>query len=354
MKILMEKARNLLEKDESFVMATIAAHVGSTPREAGTRMIIRKNGEIFGTIGGGLVEASVQKKAKEVFENQNTILQNYNLDREQAAALDMICGGNLMVCIAYVDAKQKENLDVYQSVLDAIQKKEKRWLVTFLPDLSQETSLQQCIIKPDGSIIGNIKDDLEELKEFSSQIKRFTAFRSSTNRNYMIEPIGNVSKAYICGAGHVGQKLAPLLNYVGFYTIVLDDRKEFANEQRFPTADEVIVLESFDSTFSGFEMDSDSYIVIVTRGHKHDKTVLEQALKTDAGYIGMIGSKPKRDKIYQQLMEEGFTKEEIDQVYSPIGVDIRSETPEEIGISITAEMVRVRAERNEQRRKENE
>jgi len=115
-----------------------------------------------------------------------------------------------------------------------------------------------------------------------------------------------------------------------------------------------VVLESFDSTFSGFEMDADSYIVIVTRGHRHDKNVLAQALKTKAGYIGMIGSRPKRDKIYQQLLEEGYTKEDIERVYSPIGVDIRSETPEEIGISITAEMVRVRAERNEQRRKENE
>jgi len=354
MKELMEKAKNLLEQDESFVMATIVAHAGSTPREAGSRMIVRENGEFFGTIGGGLVEAIVQKKAKEIFEKQNTIVQEYNLDREQAAALDMICGGNLMVCIAYVDAKQKENLDVYDAVLDAIRKKERRWLVTFVPDLSQETGLQQCVIKPDGSVIGNIKDDLEELKEFSAQVKRFTAFRSSTNRNYMIEPVGNVSKAYICGAGHVGQKLAPLLNYVGFYTVVLDDRKEFANEQRFPTADEIVVLESFDSTFSGFEMDADSYIVIVTRGHRHDKNVLAQALKTKAGYIGMIGSRPKRDKIYQQLLEEGYTKEDIERVYSPIGVDIRSETPEEIGISITAEMVRVRAERNEQRRKENE
>jgi len=130
---------------------------------------------------------------------------------------------------------------------------------------------------------------------------------------------------------------------VEFRTVVLDDRAEFANRKRFAETDEVIVLENFDNAFGGVVIDPDAYIVIVTRGHSHDKTVLAQALKTDAGYIGMIGSRTKRDTIYRALKQEGFTQTDIDRVHSPIGMDIGAETPEEIAISIVAELVRVRA-----------
>ncbi len=352
MKEIMLKGKELLEQGESFVMATVVTHAGSTPRETGTRMIIRSSGDIFGTVGGGLVEANVQKKAKEVFQSQSAIIQNFNLNKAEAAQLDMICGGNLTVFLAYVDAGKKENLDVYKAILDSIDKKQNRWLVTLLPADNKETVLQQCVVDSDGIVAGNLKNDLDELKEFVFKTKTNTTFTNSANQKYAIEPIVNLSKVYICGAGHVSYKLAPLLNYVGFYTVVLDDRKEFANKDRFFTADEVIVLESFDSIFSKLAIDQDAYIVIVTRGHQHDKTVLAQALRTDAYYIGMIGSKGKRDEIYRRLMsEEGFTKEDIERVYSPIGLDIRGETPEEIGVSITAEMIKVRAEKNEQRKK---
>jgi len=136
---------------------------------------------------------------------------------------------------------------------------------------------------------------------------------------------------------------------VNFRTVVLDDRKLFANRERFPEADEVIVLEHFKNAMQGAVIDRDAYIVIVTRGHSHDKTVLSQALKTDAGYIGMIGSRTKRDTIYRQLEKEGFTREEIGKVKSPIGIDIGAETPEEIAISIIGELIHTRVDTRIQR-----
>jgi xanthine dehydrogenase accessory factor len=127
--------------------------------------------------------------------------------------------------------------------------------------------------------------------------------------------------------------------------VVLDDRPEFASSERFPRAEQIKVIPSFPQAFEGLEIDRDGYVVIVTRGHLHDKTVLEQALKTDAGYIGMIGSRRKRDLIYRELLTKGFSQAELGRVHAPIGLAIGAETPEEIAVSIVAELIQVRAGR---------
>jgi xanthine dehydrogenase accessory factor len=123
----------------------------------------------------------------------------------------------------------------------------------------------------------------------------------------------------------------------------MDDRAEFANRQRYPEANTIKVLDNFDNCFP--ELGTDDFVVIVTRGHQYDRDVLAQALKTKAGYIGMIGSKRKREAIYRSLLQEGFTELDLQRVYSPIGLDIGSDTPQEIGMSIVAELVKARAEK---------
>jgi xanthine dehydrogenase accessory factor len=163
--------------------------------------------------------------------------------------------------------------------------------------------------------------------------------------DFFVEPLSMEGSVFIFGAGHVGLELAPLAKLVGFRTIVLDDRPEFANRERFPSADAVIVPHSFKNALDGLDIDEQSYIVILTRGHVHDKTVLGQALATRAGYIGMIGSKKKRDATYEALLAEGFTRADFKRVHSPIGVGIGAETPEEIAVSIVAELIQVRAEK---------
>ena len=164
------------------------------------------------------------------------------------------------------------------------------------------------------------------------------------NRRFLVEPLRNSGTVYIFGAGHVSQKIAPLSETVGFKTVVLDDRAEYANHERFPSSSEIILLESLDR-LPELAIDEDGYIVIVTRGHLHDRTILSAALKTKAGYIGMIGSRRKRDKIFEVLAGEGFGKQDFDRVYSPIGTDIGAETPEELAVSIVGELIKVRAEK---------
>ena len=164
-------------------------------------------------------------------------------------------------------------------------------------------------------------------------------------QEYLIESYSVAGTVFIFGAGHVARQVAAISKRVGFTTLVLDDRKEFASPDRFPDADRILVLDTFEDALQELSLDSDSYIVILTRGHRHDQTVLSQALKTDARYIGMIGSRRKRDTIYRNLLDDGFTTKDIDRVHSPIGIDIQAETPEEIGVSIVAELILERAKR---------
>jgi len=133
-----------------------------------------------------------------------------------------------------------------------------------------------------------------------------------------------------------------LAAYVNFSVVLLDDRAEFASAERAPDAHEVKVICSFDNALNGYTIDEDSYIVIVTRGHAHDKTVLAQVLRTKAGYIGMIGSRRKIALIYQNLLMEGFSREDFERVHAPIGLAIGAETPEEIAVSIIGEMISAR------------
>jgi xanthine dehydrogenase accessory factor len=141
----------------------------------------------------------------------------------------------------------------------------------------------------------------------------------------------------------VAQPTLHLAALTGFRTEIVDDRPDFANRERFPEADRVCVIDDFRNAFGGLAVDDTSFLVIFTRGHHHDLTVLAQALRTEAAYIGMIGSKRKRDAIYTALLKAGFTQADLQRVHSPIGLAIGAETPEEIGVSIVAELIQERA-----------
>ena len=167
------------------------------------------------------------------------------------------------------------------------------------------------------------------------------------NPGSFVEDFKGASQAYLFGGGHVALALDPVLRHVDFETTIIDDREEYANAERFPHAKATIVCDDFDHCFDEIETDEDSFLIIITRGHKGDLQVLRQALKKPHAYLGMIGSRRKNALLFEQLLEEGFTQEELDAVYAPIGLDIRSETPEEIGVSIVAEIINVRAELNE-------
>lgn len=153
-----------------------------------------------------------------------------------------------------------------------------------------------------------------------------------------IEPIG-APVLYVFGAGHIGKHVVRLANTVGINTVVVDDRARFANREHFPDAGEIVVVQDFGEAFERFTFGENSYIVIVTRGHRYDELVLSRAVRTEAGYVGLIGSKAKISRIYRRLVDEGVARSRIEQVHAPIGLDIGCRTPEEISVSIVAQLI---------------
>jgi xanthine dehydrogenase accessory factor len=342
---LMRTVNHLLEEGEDLVLATIVSHTGSTPRSVGTKMVVRRNGTIVGTIGGGLVEAEILKLAPEVFEKARAQVKTIELMGATAATTDqMICGGRLMIMLEYL-AAHPQTIREIQDLIAVLQKGRKGYLIKSL-QFGSEAGRGDIFIIRDGEIVfGHSFLSGSWLRDFAPEADKIrTPFiMEAENERFFIEPTFVPGTVFLFGAGHVSQQAAEIAALVRFRTVVLDDREEFANTERFPKADEVIVLPSFERAFAGLEIDSDSYIVIVTRGHLYDKTVLERALRTKAGYIGMIGSRRKRDILYQTLLSEGFTQEDIDRVHCPIGLNIGGETPEEIAVSIVAELIKARS-----------
>jgi len=336
----------LLAGGESFALALIVSRSGSAPRAAGTRMVVREDTSIIGTIGGGILEAKVRDLAMEVLRERKSVLKEFVFNAEDAGRIGMICGGRVKVLIQFVDASQTQNLLLYQEILATLRARKPAWLITEIP--SGEAGLEpsaQCLASNGAAYAGQLGGGTVEALTAGARAGR-PQLIAHGDKSSLVESLRNEGVVYIFGAGHISRELASLTGLVGFQTVVLDDRPDFANRERFPGADEVVVLDSFDRALAGLEINEDSYLVLVTRGHAHDKVLLRQALGTKAGYIGMIGSRTKRDSLYDALCSEGFARDEFERVSSPIGLEIGAETPEEIAVSIVAELIRARAQRN--------
>jgi xanthine dehydrogenase accessory factor len=235
-------------------VATIVSAHGSIPSFKTAKMLVRDDGSICGTIGGGCVEAEVWQAAREVMEQEKPRTLTFNLNQDPKYDTGLVCGGTV---------------DIF------------------------------------------------------------------------VEPVLPAALLYIFGAGHVAASLYKTADDAGFDVIVVDDRETYANRERFPKARDVFA-EDFDQAMARLEISESTYIVIVTRGHRDDMRVLRWAVGTKARYIGMIGSKRKTIAIFRELRREGLAANLFERVHAPIGLDIGAVTPEEIAVSITAELIAVR------------
>ena len=343
---LIDDLCRLLAQDRPLVLATVLSHQGSTPRGAGSRMLILPGGEIIGTIGGGSMEADVMQRAEGLFETQLSEIHTYDLTAQPGLdKLDIICGGQMQVLIEYVHAND-DNKTLFTRLQTALKQGDSCLVIASIQQTDKRIQGgKRQFLNLQGSLPKDVHYPVSDVNYLISQNRdpQIPVLETVGNTSYLVEPFGIAKSVFIFGAGHVAKYVAAVCNMVHFRTIVLDDRVEFANIDRFPTADQVLVVDSFENTMADLTIDMNSYIVIVTRGHRHDQTVLSQALKTDATYIGMIGSRKKRDAIYTNLLKSGFRQQDIDRVHSPIGLKIAAETPEEIAVSIAAEMILHRA-----------
>lgn len=249
-----EEIVKLRQEGRRGAVATIINVRGSIPSFKTAKMLVRDDGSIVGTIGGGCVEAEIWQAAREVMESEKPRTLTFNLNQDPKYDTGLVCGGTL---------------DIF------------------------------------------------------------------------VEPVLPPALLYIFGAGHVSSSLYKVARNVGFDVIVVDDRAAYANRERFPEAKEVIA-EDFDRAMARLVPNESSYLVIVTRGHRDDMRVLRWAVSTAARYIGMIGSKRKTITIFRELTKEGLAAELFERVHAPVGLDIGAVTPEEIAVSITAELIAAR------------
>ena len=333
----------LLKQGEDVVFARVISDKGSAPRGTGASMVIRQNGEIQGTVGGGLVEASTMHQARQLFTTKNSITFSFDMTGDLLEG-KMVCGGKVELMLEYIPA-DTESLSIFETIAEHRRDNRKCFLVTPLPGQGSVGG-QRWLLSGNDSPAGNEGEDSETSARLKDSVRALTASSlvEYQGKRYWADVIVNGGTVYIFGAGHISREVADLALRVGFNVVVLDDRDEYANARRFAKPIEVVALKSFDKCFDGLPVDAGSYLVIVTRGHLCDKVVLEQALKSGAGYIGMIGSARKRDTIYRALIEGGVSAQQLEQVHCPIGVKIDTEIPEEIAVSIVGELIDIRAQ----------
>ena len=263
--------------------------------------------------------------------------------------MSMICGGRVEVFLEVIDS-DPSNLPVYGALREALSAGEKCFTVADLGPVGGDIRrIGRCLVQEDGTVTGEFGHPGEWLAALAEQAHRSTypVLVILGERRFLVERCYVPSVVYIFGAGHVSRHVAELAERVSFQTVVLDDREEFANRDRFATATSVRVIDSFTDCFHGLEVGGDGFVVIVTRGHAHDKVVLEQALRTGAGYIGMLGSRKKSLEIRRALAAEGFGEADLERIHCPIGLNIDAETTAEIGFSIVAELIQVRAKKGQ-------
>lgn len=345
---LFKEIRDSMINGQELVMATVVGDSGSTPRSSGSKMVVHRDGSIAGTIGGGSIEGDVIQRAQKLFANKTALIISYNLNQTgKADDMDLICGGRMQVLLEHVACTQN-NTEMYELICAEIEKSQPFFWVGKISD-GKDKIIERAAVREKQEWVGSLKEEtalLNQLSEMRLKPAHTALFDINRQHQYVVEPIKPPEALYIVGAGHVSKEIALLTKQVGFKTIVFDDRVEFANRKRFPEVEAVHICKDFQSVFEEYHISPGSYIIIVTRGHRFDKEVLAQALQSQAAYIGMIGSKKKRESVYQVLVNEGCSRNELDAVHCPIGLSIAAETPAEIAVSIVAELIQHRANKN--------
>ncbi len=343
---ILDETLEMLQAARAFALVTLVADQGSTPRAAGAEMLVRGDGSIAGSIGGGLLEHSMMQAAAEALAERRTRRVRTELSGTDVRSADtMLCGGAAEVLVAYVPPGDAALFEACAALREAREAGRPAWYVTVLPGGEEAGPgagvVEHCVFGAGGRLAGAAPCAAAEARAFAAGGAAHGSIRLADGREAVIERLDPPALAIVCGAGHVGLALAPLLLGLGFRVVVVDDREEFAAPARFPGAK--VVARPFDGALAAVGADEDAYVVIVTHGHVHDMDVLEQALRAGARYVGLMASRSKRAKIEEALRDGGFDDDAIDRIHSPIGLAIGAEKPAELAVSIAAEMILVRS-----------
>ena len=299
-----------LEKGHDLVLAVIIESDGSTPRGAGSMMLVGENGQIMGTIGGGAIEKRSELLAMEQVKKRGSCIHEFVLNAKDRDRLGMVCGGDAKVFFQFIDAKDAG------------------WFVTakHVTERAREHVGGKLLLHLDGGPAEVTDADAPQPENcFAMEI-----------------PVGE--RVLLFGGGHCAHALVPVLASIGFRPVVFDNRPEFAAKERFPEAEETI-LGDFEHISDYLAIGEDDYVVVMTSGHVFDYVVQRQVLQGSFAYLGVVGSRAKKASVNERLTADGIPWEMIAKVHTPIGLDIMSVTPAEIAVSIAAEMILERAKK---------
>jgi xanthine dehydrogenase accessory factor len=311
-------------------------------------MLVTPEGKIVGTVGGGCLEADVWTEARRVMEEGKSSIQKFILTEKYAGESGLNCGGIVEIL---TEPLPEHGQELFQTLLELKDTGHRGALATILTDHPQyPEGHRKFLICDDGKTVGSFGDapleafiaqrgqDIMQGENFAIETYQTT---DGSTLQLFLEPVLPTPTVYVFGGGHVSFFVVRAAKLAGFKAKVIDDRPAFANKERFPDADDTIVMD-FDQVGEHFDFGQDDYVVLVTRGHQHDQQILEQIYDCQARYLGMIGSKSKIAKMWQRLEAKGIDRKYLDRVHAPIGLNIGADSPEEISVSIMAEIIRER------------
>lgn len=308
-------AADLARAGNGGALATVARTLGSTPVPVGTKMLVGPAGRLAGSVGGGCVEADILEAALAARDHGPQI-RTHHLNADLAGDLGLSCGGTVEIVVEPLVSQE-----AYVAALEAAARAE-RGMVTTALDWSRGP-----------------------VKLFSPEaVPNGPAAVLSEDRQTLLEHLLQAPRVVVFGAGHVGSAIANALAVAGFRVVVVDDRPEFADPTRFPTDMRVVALPAAQA-LEQLAIAAQDAVVIATRGHRHDALILEQVVGTGAGYVGLLGSRRKQAVITKALGAAGIPVAALERVRVPVGLPIGAETPEEIAVSVTAELIAWRRRR---------
>ena len=352
-----ESLNRSLETERSVAVATIVRTRGSSPREVGARMLVKADGATDGTVGGGCGEAEVWRTALEVMADEQPRMVVVDLTNEIAINTDGVCGGILDI---FVEPWHRNGTNMASTMLDAVARH--RVAATATVVSSQRglpATLGEKLLLIDGDVRSGgfawaalqarvLADAPTVLATGEAQTR---TYRFDVGDDPEIASAGQVSVFFdlalpkptlvVIGAGHVAVPIAQIGRLLDFEVVVVDDRPSYANAERFPDADRIIV-DDFATALDDIEITPTTYVVLVTRAHTYDVHALRKIVRKPAAYIGMIGSRRRVYAVFKLLRDEGVPVDDLLRVHAPIGLDIKTETPGEIAVSVGAEILKAR------------
>jgi xanthine dehydrogenase accessory factor len=329
---------------DNVMLAVILSTEGSTPQIPGSSALFSRKDLVTGTLGGGVLEHQAREIAARILESRNSFLSEFDLDAKIESDDSAACGGKALILF---DAFPVDSRKAFAELCRSMTKKSPGILATSITPADKNSVAITRIWLNGRSIQDNMISKKEVplpgeviKKSFSRGKPRL--FRTKTGSWIFLEPVFPQEELIIAGAGHIGQAVAHLGHFLNFKVTVIDDREEFANPARLPDADNIITGDIAEA-LRNYTITPSCYIVIVTRGHAHDAAALRACIASEAGYIGMIGSKIKTALIREKFMKNGWsTPEQFNRVFAPIGIPIPSQSIEEIAVSIAAQLIEVR------------